>query len=172
MSAPEFSRLVKLDRLPAAPITLTANDDECRRLAGRFALPSLARLEAVLTLTAEGEVIEARGRLWASFEQSCALAGNPFPNALDEPLALRFVPALALLAEDEEHEFGADEPDEIEYSGNAIDLGEAVAQSFGLAIDPYATGPDAETARKEAGLGEGSGSGAFAALAALKPPKP
>ncbi|QYU69205.1 hypothetical protein J4558_03410 [Leptolyngbya sp. 15MV] len=33
-----------------------------------------------------------------------------------------------------------------------FDLGEAVAQSLGLAIDPYAVGPEAEAARREAGI--------------------
>ena len=51
----------------------------------------------------------------------------------------------------------------------AADLGEAVAQSFGLALDPYATGPDAETTRRDAGIvAESAPSGPFAALAALK----
>ena len=54
--------------------------------------------------------------------------------------------------------------------GTAFDLGEAVAQSFGLAIDPYAAGPEADSVRREAGIvDEDAPSGPFAALAALKP---
>ncbi len=49
-----------------------------------------------------------------------------------------------------------------------FDLGEAVAQSLALAIDPYAVGPSAEQARKDAGLGDEAASGPFAALAGLK----
>ena len=56
-------------------------------------------------------------------------------------------------------------PAESRSSGTTIDLGEAVAQSVALAIDPFATGPQAEAARKL--LDEGSAS-PFAALAALK----
>ena len=41
----------------------------------------------------------------------------------------------------------ADECDEIGYSGTIFDIGEAVAQSLALAIDPFATGPQAEAAR-------------------------
>ncbi|MCX7864669.1 MAG: DUF177 domain-containing protein, partial [Novosphingobium sp.] len=41
----------------------------------------------------------------------------------------------------------ADACDEIDYAGLPIDIGEAVAQSLALAIDPYATGPAAEQAR-------------------------
>jgi hypothetical protein len=45
-----------------------------------------------------------------------------------------------------------------------------MAQSLALAIDPYATGPEAERVRKEAGLLGEAASGPFAALAALKKP--
>jgi hypothetical protein len=52
-----------------------------------------------------------------------------------------------------------------------FDLGEAVAQTLGLAIDPYAEGPNADAARKAAGIvAEGEQDGPMAALlAALKP---
>ena len=58
---------------------------------------------------------------------------------------------------------------EIAFEGDDIDLGEAVAETLGLAIDPYARGPDAEAARRAAGLSdEDAPTGPFAALAALK----
>ena len=105
----------------------------------------------------------------AAFDQRCALSDEPFANRLDEPIVFRFVPALTAHGEDEEIEFASDSPDEIEYDGAAFDLGEAVAQSFGLALDPYAEGPDAEAARREAGLlDETAPSGPFAALAVLR----
>ena len=49
-----------------------------------------------------------------------------------------------------------------------LDVGEAVAQSLALAIDPFAVGPDAERARQQAGLLDEGQAGPFAALAALK----
>jgi len=58
--------------------------------------------------------------------------------------------------------------DEIEYTGTHIDLGEAVAQSLALAIDPFLTGPNADAARKSAGIGTPEDNGAFAALKGLK----
>ena len=83
---------------------------------------------------------------------------------------MRFVPASEEPEFDPEEEIELDssEPDEIYYEGQAFDLGEAVAQSFGLAIDPYAEGPDAGTTREKAGLLDAAPSGPFAALAALK----
>ena len=85
---------------------------------------------------------------------------------IDEPLELRFVPAREIA--EEEIELEEEELDEIPFSGHVFDLGEAVAQSLALAIDPYAVGPEAECVRKEKGLSGEGASGPFAALAALK----
>jgi hypothetical protein len=54
------------------------------------------------------------------------------------------------------------------HDGTAIDVGEAVAQSLALALDPYPRAPDAEAALKEAGVTSEAETGPFAALAALK----
>ena len=86
--------------------------------------------------------------------QSCAVSGDDLPARIDEPVDLRFVPAAASHAE--EMELAAEDLDEIEYDDGHFDLGEALAQSLALGIDPYAVGPDAEAARRKAGLtGEG-----------------
>lgn len=169
MSGGEFERIVKLDRLPAAPLQVEADEAERAALARRFGLPAIHALHAQVAFAPHGEAIDARGRLTASFDQRCAVSDTPFATTLDEPVAFRFVPALAEHGEDEEIEFASDAPDEIAYDGAAFDLGEALAQSFGLALDPYAVGPDAEAARREAGLvSEDAPSGPFAALAALR----
>ena len=169
MNGPEFERLVKLDRLPHGAVTITADEAEREALARRFAIGPIAELRAELTVHSQGDAIGATGRLVARFEQRCAMSDRPFANRIDEPLAFRFVPALAAADEDEELEFASTDPDEIEYHGAAIDLGEAVAQSFGLALDPYATGPEADVVRSEAGIAnEDAPSGPFAALAALR----
>ena len=69
---------------------------------------------------------------------------------------------------DEELEIDAEACDEIEFEGTQFDLGEQIAQTLSLAIDPYATGPNAERARKESGLSDEASNGPFAALAALR----
>ena len=45
---------------------------------------------------------------------------------------------------DEEVELEADDCDEIEFDGTQFDLGEALAQSLALAIDPFLTGNPVE----------------------------
>ncbi len=168
MSTPELARIVKLDRLPAR-LVLEADETERAALARRFGLPGVAALRAEVALGREGDVIDARGTISARFEQLCAVSGEPFDNWLEERLALRFVPPGDAPDEESEQEFAPDAPDEIEYENAAFDLGEAVAQSFGLLIDPFATGPDADTVRREAGIvDESAPSGPFAALAALR----
>lgn len=170
MSSGELERIIKLDRLPAAPLVIEAEAGERAALAKRFGLPNLHELRAVVTLTPDSDAIDARGRLTARFDQRCAIADESFANSLDEAIAIRFVPAIAPGPEDEAIEFARGDFDEIEYDGAAFDLGEALAESFGLALDPYATGPDAEAVRHAAGImDQNAPSGPFAALAALKP---
>lgn len=87
---------------------------------------------------------------------------------IDEPLALRFVPASTAVAAEDEIELDAEALDEISYEGTAIDLGEALAQSLALAIDPFACGSEADRVRREYGLDAPDPAGPFAALAALR----
>lgn len=162
---PEFPRAFASRSLPAGPVRLVANADECAALARRFALVAIKSLAAEVAMAAEGAIVSASGRLEAAIVQSCAISGEDLPVAIDEPLALRFVPARPI--DQEEIELSADELDDIFYTGTTIDLGEAVAQSLALAIDPYLTGPAAEHARQHSGLSTPEASGPFAALAAL-----
>ena len=53
---------------------------------------------------------------------------------------------------EEEIELGEEELDTIFYEGGSVDLGEAVAQSLALALDPYPRSPAAEAALREAGV--------------------
>ena len=163
---PEFSRPVDERQVAARPISLEPNAEERKALARRFGLVAIERLQATVTIERVGEALLARGRLTAAIVQSCAVSGEDLPVRIDERLALRFVPAAA--PEAEEIELDADDLDEIPFEGHVFDLGEAVAQSLALAIDPYLTGPEAERVRKEAGLSDEAASGPFAALAALK----
>lgn len=165
---PEFSRLVDLRQITAAPVTLVATEPERACLAARFSLLRIDRLEATVSLEAAGDVVAATGRLHAEWVQPCAVSGEDLAQSADEPIALRFVPARTDHAPDEEIELSESELDDIEYSGTSFDLGEAIAQSLALAIDPFAAGPEAEAARKAAGIVSEGEASPFAALAGLK----
>ena len=164
----EFPRVFGLHTLPHGPIELTADPDECRRLAARFGLSAIERMTATVTCIAEGDKVDVTGRLHAEVIQACAISGEDFPVTIDEPVALRFVPAAQLAVEADEIELTEADCDMMPHDGAAFDLGEALAQTLALAIDPFAEGPEADRARAEHGLAEPQGSAAFAALAALK----
>jgi uncharacterized metal-binding protein YceD (DUF177 family) len=164
----EFSRTYDPRQLPGTAIDLAATEAECAALARRFGLVRIDRMEARIELIRESAGASATGRLKAEIVQSCAVSGEDLPVSIDEPVNLHFVPAGADSAPDEEIELEADELDEIEFEGGLFDLGEALAQTLALAIDPYAVGPNAEEARRKAGLLDKDTRGPFAALAALK----
>lgn len=169
---PEFSHLVDLRGITDKPVELTANEAECAALAQRFGLVAVHSLTANLSLEAKGQEVSASGSMHASIVQSCAVSGDDLPAEIGEEITIRFVPLATLEAgeEDEEVELTAEDLDVIGYSGTSFDLGEAVAQSLALAIDPFAVGPDADAVRREKGLiEEGEADGPLAdALRGLK----
>lgn len=167
MSRAEFSRVVDCGRLGDGIRQLEADAGERAALARRFGLVAVNALTADITLQVDGRIITADGRMSADIVQSCAVSGEDLPASISEPLHFRFVPE-GEHRPDEEIELSEEECDDIEFAGTSFDLGEAVAQSLFLAIDPFATGPDAEKARKEAGVFGEDASGPFAALSALK----
>lgn len=163
MSAPEFSRIVKVRPHPPQTLTVEAGPEERAALAARCGVRSIESLGADLAFADDGSVIDATGRLAVDLTQTCAVSGDEIAVRIDEPLHLRFVTALRAVSPDEEIELAADEPDEIEFDGESFDIGEAVAQTLVLAIDPYLVGPDADAVREEAGIAdESTPRGAFA----------
>ena len=69
---------------------------------------------------------------------------------------------------DDEIELSGDQLDVIFHDGSAIELGEAIADTLAVSLDPYPRGPNAEVALQEAGVISEEQAGPFAALAALK----
>ena len=164
----EFSHIVKLHQITDRPIVLEPSKAEMAALAVRFGLGAVHRLKAKVTLVADGAIVTANGRLLADILQNCAVSREEFPVHIDETLTFRFAPETSM-PKQEEVELQAEDCDEIFYCGESFDLGEAVAQGLGLAIDPFARGPNAHIVRQQAGiLDENTPSGPFAALVALK----
>ena len=165
MSAAEFSRPLDVRQVEGLTLRLTASEAECAALAVRFELVRIERLEAEVTLTRDGRAVAASGTFSADIVQSCAVSAEDLATAIRQPLVLRFVPA-GSHRPDDELELDVNALDDIEYTGCEFDIGEAVAQSLALAIDPFATGPDAEKTRRAGLLGK-SEAGPFAALKGL-----
>jgi len=169
---PEFQRIIDIRHLPPVAVEIVADEAERRRLAGRFNLSAIDRMVATVEMIADGTTINVTGRIDAAIIQICAISGEDFPVKIDEPVDLRFIHPPETRTIDEEIELTADACDEIEYEGLTFDLGEALAQTLALAIDPFAEGPEADRARAEHKLGGETSGGAFAALAALKTVEP
>ena len=164
---PEWSRPIRIDTIGEGErnVAIEADADERRRLAGRFVLLAIDRLEAQFTLRREGGAIVAAGRVTADVTQACSITAEPLPAQVDEPVELRFVEAYA---GEEELELSADALDTLPIEGGAIDLGEAAAETMALALDPFPRAPGAEEALRAAGVVREDEVQPFNAFAALK----
>lgn len=151
---PEFSRPVRIDTLGGTPRSLSIEADEAERsaLAERFGLVSIARLEAETALTRSGEAVVAAGRLSADVTQSCVATGEPVEASVDEAFRIEFRPAPQGGEADEEIELSENELDIVFYDGASVDVGEAVAETLSLNLDPYPRSPAAEEALRAAGV--------------------
>jgi uncharacterized metal-binding protein YceD (DUF177 family) len=158
----EMSRIIDARNLPEGPLDISASTEECAALAKRFDLVAVRQLTARITLTPDGKTVRASGVLDADVVQSCAVSAEDLEVGAHEPVELQFVPAAQDLPA--EMELEPEMLDQIEMDGTRFDLGEALAQTLGLAIDPYLEGPNAEEARRKAGLLDPSETSPFAAL--------
>jgi uncharacterized metal-binding protein YceD (DUF177 family) len=169
MVAPEFSHIVKLSAIGSAPLTgkLVANEEERSKLAQRFDLPKISTLIASFTLQSGEDRIGFVGQLESDLQQRCAITGESFQLRLREEFDIAFVPKLEIDNPQEEIELTEEDCDIVEYENGQLDLGEAIAQTLYLALEPFPRGPNADAvARKR--LTSEEEAGPFGALAALK----
>ena len=150
---PEFSRPERLDQIHERErvVEVSAKPDERTALAARFDLLAIDRLEAHFSIRREAAGITARGRVVADVVQACSITGEPMTTRVDEAADLLFV------REDhagspEELELSPDALDQVPFSGDRIDLGEAAAETMALALDPFPRSPAAADALREAGV--------------------
>lgn len=167
---PEFPRPHRLDQIGAGEtnVTVEAGETERAALARRFDLVALDRLAASFALRRDAAGVRASGHLSAAVIQSCGVTGEPLPAKIEEDFAIRFLPEPT---EDESHdevELAEDDLDTVFYTGSALDLGEAAAETLALALDPFPRGPNAAKVLKQAGVISEEEAGPFGALAALK----
>jgi uncharacterized metal-binding protein YceD (DUF177 family) len=162
---PEFSRVIALARLGSAPFwqKIEATPGERERLSRRFDLLALDRLTAAVQLRREGDdLIVLEAALEAEFVQSCVVTLEPVVGSLSNSFVLVYGPA-----EVEHQEIGSlrEEAAFEPLNGDAIDIGEAVAQEFSLLLPAFPRHPDATIDAEAAAESTGS---RFAALARPK----
>ena len=143
---PEFSRNIRAHEIGVTERVeaVEATPDERAALMRRFDLLSLDTLSARLALRREAGGIRVRGTVTAHGAQPCALSGEPVAFTLDEPVDLRFTETQSVAGEDVE--LSDADLDTLPLDGDDLDLGEAAAQSLGLALDPYPRAPGAKAA--------------------------
>ena len=142
-TAPEFSRLVPLHQLTGRPFRqrIEATPEEREKLSRRFELVALARLAADVELRRQSaERVLLQAQFEAEFEQTCTVTLEPVPGGVSERFSLIYGPPAD---ETPELQLGVDEPDFEPLDGDAIDIGEAVAQELSLALPVFPRHPDA-----------------------------
>jgi uncharacterized metal-binding protein YceD (DUF177 family) len=140
-SRPEFSRIVSLAQLGAEPFhqEIAATDAEREALARRFDLLALDRLAAEVKLVHEGpDSVLLHASFEAAFVQSCVVTLDPVEGAMAANFTLRYGPP------ETETEERADDDIAFEpLAGDFVDIGEAVAQEFSLALPIFPRSPGA-----------------------------
>jgi uncharacterized metal-binding protein YceD (DUF177 family) len=170
MSAPtEFSRSVSLARLGSEPFCqhIAASEAERDALARRFDLISLDRLEAEIELVREpGGTILLSAAFEAAFAQECIVTLDAVPGQVSARFQLRYGPPEA----EETAPAGDDDPAFEPLEKDSIDIGEAVAQEFSLALPTF---PRADDAVVEVGASDNNDADSpFAALARFRRGEP
>ncbi len=165
---PEFSRIIRLNDIcdGSRERAIEATPEERTALARRFGLISLDRLEAKLHILPEANSWHLTGRLKAALAQACVATGDPVPETIDAAFAVRFVRDLDS-PETEEIELSDEDCDILALDGEWIDMGETVAQSLALNLDPYPRAPDADSTLRKLGVLSEEDVGPFAALKGL-----
>ncbi|RED17158.1 YceD family protein [Parasphingopyxis lamellibrachiae] len=166
---PEFSRPIPIDAIGAgaASHSVEASAEECAALAGRFELMAMDGLSAEAEVRRNDTVVYARGLARAEVTQSCVVTGDPVSSRIEAEFDLRFLPETAPPSE-EEIELSADECETMTYTGGAIDIGEAAAQTVALALDPFPRSGNAEQVLRDAGVISEEEAGPFGALKGLR----
>jgi uncharacterized metal-binding protein YceD (DUF177 family) len=138
----EFARLVPLVRLGSEPFRLqiAATESERADLVRRLDLVSLDHLAAEIELACEPRgTILLSAAFEAVFEQNCIVTLDPVAGSVNEHFQLRYGSPEA----EPDAPAGDEDPAFEPLDGEAIDVGEAVAQEFSLALPPFPRAPDA-----------------------------
>ena len=177
----EFSRLIVVEPdMEAGPeataIAVEAGPEERAALAARFGLLSLDHLSAEgrLHVFDNGRSARLEARIAADVVQACVVTLEPVAAHIDDSLVVLYTrqgnlgPGRGAAKEIQVRHDEEDEPEP--FSDTGIDVGEAVAECLGLALDPYPRAADADSALAPLGdaVDDEERKSPFAALEALK----
>ena len=129
---PEFSRPLIVDRVPrkGSHEIFAAEMKECSALALRFGLPAIHALKAHLVATPwRGGGLKVTGDFTVDLEQLSVVSLEPFRESYTIEVERYFLPPKIAID-------GIEEDAEIIENGE-VDLGELVAETLSLELDPY-----------------------------------
>jgi len=172
---PEFSRLVDVRSIPAGGQheTISASRAECEALAKRMKLPAIHALTARLDIRPWKGGWRVTGKLRAHVEHECVRTLENFSVKLKAPVERTYLPPGQAPRQPREDApidpLADDEPDILQ--GHQLDIGELVAETLGLSLDPWPKKPGTDFIDYHAGGSEEDAhrpAKPFAGLEALK----
>ena len=147
----EFARPIPLDRISSSWTRhlIEAGPEERAALAARFDLISIERLSAEVKLRRDraGTQVAFTARLSAAVVQECVVTLEPVPAEVEEEVEIRFDLSAEILTA--ELDIDADDDSVEPMEGDALDIGEVIAQHLSLALDPFPRHPSAPSAPAE-----------------------
>ena len=138
----EMSRPVEAGKVPLHGLELKVEATPAERtaLAARFQIPEVKSLVANVRLEPQANGYLMTGRMKAEVVQTCSISSHPVEQTVDEALALRFSPTVE--ESEEEIELAEGDLDVLPLEGDVMDVGEAIAETLALALDPYPRASD------------------------------
>lgn len=131
--------------------TLKATEAQKAELIARFGLVALEELDATVKLYArsQGQGLMVEGIIKSALTQRCSATLKDVPELVDTPFTLWLVdPETANRMDQDESFMDADGPEYDALEGDVVDLGEIVAQTVAISMNPY---PRAEGAALNVG---------------------
>ncbi|MBV1900820.1 MAG: DUF177 domain-containing protein [Kordiimonadaceae bacterium] len=120
--------------------TLKATEAQRAGLVTRFGLVTLDELAATVKLYArnQGQGLMVEGAVKAVLTQRCSATLKDVPETVDAPFTLWLVdPETANRMDQDESFMEADGPEYDALEGDVVDLGEIVAQTVAISMNPY-----------------------------------
>jgi uncharacterized metal-binding protein YceD (DUF177 family) len=132
----EFTRPLIVDRVPrkGSHEVFAAEPSECKALASRFGIPSISFVKAHLVAVPwRGGGLKVTGKIETELEQVSVISLEKFTSKPKFEVERYYLPPKILVDAVE------DDADPIE--NGEVDLGELVAETIGLELDPYPRKP-------------------------------
>lgn len=141
-TVPEMSRPVEAGKVPlhGLELAIEATPKERVALAARFQIPDVKSLVADVRIEPLANGYMVTGHMKAEVVQTCVISSHPVEQTVEEELKLRFAPLME--DSEEEIELAEGDLDVLPLNGDVMDVGEAIAETLALALDPYPRASD------------------------------